>query len=145
MQQPCPVCGENDDAKFYWAVRKNKTGLTRRRKHFCKQCQSEKKKSEYQIAPEIILDRGRKWKSKNKAILAALQRKRRAAQLLRLPVWANLEKIKEFYLAARERGLEVDHILPLQGKTVSGLHVENNLQLLDKISNCKKGNRLHGT
>lgn len=35
----------------------------------------------------------------------------------------------------------VDHILPLKGKTVSGLHIWSNLQVIPKIINLKKGNK----
>jgi hypothetical protein len=51
----------------------------------------------------------------------------RVKKLSRLPKWANLAKIKEIY-AKCPQGLEVDHIIPLKGKNVCGLHVENNLQ-----------------
>jgi len=36
----------------------------------------------------------------------------------------------------------VDHIIPLKGKTVSGLHIWSNLQVIPKILNLKKGNKI---
>ena len=57
----------------------------------------------------------------------------------RLPKWADLEAIRQFYYNC-PKGYEVDHIVPFNGKNVSGLHVLNNLQYLTKIDNLKKGN-----
>jgi len=54
---------------------------------------------------------------------------------------ADLLAIKQFYIS-RPKGMEVDHILPLQGKDVSGLHTLNNLQYLTKSDNASKGNRV---
>jgi len=39
--------------------------------------------------------------------------------------------------------VEVDHIIPIRGKNVCGLHCEDNLQLMTKPANCAKNNRLH--
>lgn len=81
----------------------------------------------------------------------ALSSKRRAAQLKRTPPWLtkeDFEKIEFFYKEAKrlERidGIRrhVDHIIPLQGKDVSGLHVPSNLQILTATQNISKGNRL---
>lgn len=66
------------------------------------------------------------------------------------PQTADQEKIKEFYVLSaklsRETGIkhEVDHIVPLQGKTVSGFHAEWNLQVLPQLINRKKYNKLGG-
>ena len=66
--------------------------------------------------------------------------KRRAVKLKATPKFANLEKIKEIYKNC-PKGYVVDHIIPLQGKTVCGLHVEWNLQYLTKSENSSKCNR----
>ena len=58
-----------------------------------------------------------------------------------LPKWANLDKIKEIYKNC-PKGYQVDHIIPLQGKNVCGLHIETNLQYLTPSENRIKGNRI---
>ena len=76
---------------------------------------------------------------------------RRAAQggcLVRTPSWANISEIADMYsLAMRlsaDTGVQhhVDHIIPLKGRIVSGLHVSSNLQILTKTENLRKGNRV---
>lgn len=59
------------------------------------------------------------------------------------PKWADLEAIKLFYLVC-PKGMTVDHIIPLKGKNVSGLHVLENLQYLTARENSKKHNKFLG-
>lgn len=58
----------------------------------------------------------------------------------RTPSWANLDKIREFYNNCPD-GFEVDHVIPLRGQIVSGLHVETNLQYLWASDNRSKSNK----
>lgn len=55
------------------------------------------------------------------------------------PVFADVEKIRQIY-ADCPAGYHVDHIIPLHGATVSGLHIESNLQYLLASENQKKSN-----
>ncbi|MGH7487275.1 MAG: hypothetical protein ACREMY_17000 [bacterium] len=81
------------------------------------------------------------WRGANKAAVCAIRAKRRAAELQRTPARADADAIRAIYIEASARGLTVDHVFPLQGKTVSGLHVHTNLQLLSGAVNRAKGNR----
>lgn len=60
--------------------------------------------------------------------------------MYRVPLWADWDKIEEVY-ATCPKGYQIDHIIPLQGKYVSGLHVAENLQHLSAFDNNSKGNK----
>jgi hypothetical protein len=90
------------------------------------------------------------WQKDNKAAVNAAVAKRKAAKLNRTPKWTtetDLWMIDEIYelsaLRTKLTGVkcQVDHIIPLQGKLVSGLHVPSNLQVITATENKIKGNR----
>lgn len=56
------------------------------------------------------------------------------------PPWADTKAIARFY-ANRPDGFHVDHVIPLRGRTVCGLHVETNLQYLPARENLRKRNK----
>lgn len=90
---------------------------------------------------------GAAWAKANPGKVTEKVNRRRAAKMLAMPKWADREKIKKVYdLCARFRELgcdfEVDHIIPLQGKTVCGLHVHNNLEIIEAQANRSKSNHL---
>jgi hypothetical protein len=90
----------------------------------------------------------RKWSKNNKPTKATLEGKRRAAKLQRTPAWdKDTHLISAKYQLAnmltRETGTpyHVDHIIPLQGKNVCGLHVFSNLRVILGEENIKKSNK----
>lgn len=105
---------------------------------------------EYRALPHkkvMMNEKCKEYKRKNPDVIRALNQKHnpidRAARMKRVPIWLtedDLKKIRAIYDEARSRGMHVDHIIPLQGKIVSGLHVPNNLQLLTPSENSSKRN-----
>lgn len=83
------------------------------------------------------------WKQKNPHLNLHYVNKRRAATLRAIPLWANLDAIAAVYERARQMGMEVhvDHIVPLLGKSVCGLHCEVNLEVVPASVNLRKNNR----
>jgi hypothetical protein len=91
------------------------------------------------------------YKQANPEKMAALLAKRRAAKMLRTPKWLTKDDfwmMEQAYELAKTRsdafGFEwhVDHVVPLQGAEVSGLHVPWNLRVIPWFENVSKGNRL---
>lgn len=95
----------------------------------------------YRLNSEKAREKSRKWAKNNNAKTAAYEALRRARKRKATPTWANHSAISLFYEQAESHGMTVDHIVPLQGKNVCGLHVENNLQLLTKSENSSKRNK----
>jgi hypothetical protein len=83
------------------------------------------------------------WQRRNADKCRARTAKRKAAKLRATPRWATRSAIAAIYAdaAAREGRWHVDHIVPLQGETVSGLHCEANLQVLPAAENEGKRKR----
>ena len=91
----------------------------------------------------------RAWKKANKHKVNANTRMRQAAKLNATPPWLNedhkfmLEEIYELRdLRTQATGVvhHVDHIVPLRGAEVCGLHVPWNLQVIPASANIRKGN-----
>ena len=104
----------------------------------------------YDSNKEKILRYKKQWKKDNTGLVNACNAKRRAAKLQATPPWADLKAIEEIYQDAQdiqwlaEEPLHVDHIYPLQGKTMCGLHVPENLRIISASENLKKNNRIEG-
>ena len=88
------------------------------------------------------------WLKENRALSNEKAMRRVASKRQATPKWANRERMVEFYKEAErltaQTGIphNVDHIYPLQGKTVCGLHCEANLNVITQFENIQKLNRM---
>jgi 5-methylcytosine-specific restriction endonuclease McrA len=89
---------------------------------------------------ESIKEYMKEYRQQNKERKREVDANRRAAKLNATPKWVDRKELRRVYEECPE-GMEVDHIIPLKGATVSGLHVPWNLQYLTKSENSAKGNR----
>ena len=92
----------------------------------------------------------RRLYNKSGRILESVNR-RYAAKKNATPVWlteAHIEEMRVIYLAAKMLSgvtgvrMDVDHMVPLNGENVCGLHVPWNLQIVPASYNRHKKNRL---
>jgi 16S rRNA C1402 (ribose-2'-O) methylase RsmI len=92
----------------------------------------------------------KEYKQKNKHAILYNTQYSKARKLKRTPKWLSKNDIwliKEIYDLSRLRtklfGFKwnVDHIIPMNGKNVSGLHVPQNLRVIPEFLNLKKSNK----
>jgi hypothetical protein len=128
---------------------------------YCKGCRRQKRKDYYLKNKEKEIKKATEWsqnnKNKKRDYYKAYYYNNRTKENLRsrfknkiikqrTPEWADLNKISQFYLEAKKltelTGIQfhVDHVIPMQGKLVSGLHVHTNLQVIPAYQNLSKSN-----
>jgi len=147
LQPYCKDCAKEYDEKYRqkdkekkraydkkWCQKNRKKNIKKRIKYNEKNRKRDKEKKTMYT---------KRWRKNNPGRRQATDSKRRANLILRCPKWLTPEQeqqIIDFYINC-PKGMVVDHIYPLQGKYVSGLHHPDNLQYLTKSENCKKGNK----
>jgi len=104
----------------------------------------------YEENLEKVKEYRAKYAKNNSGKVNACAMRRHAAKLQRTPPWltkkdfADIAKIYEL-CAERTRvtGVPhaVDHVIPLRGRNVSGLHIAANLQIITASENCRKHNK----
>ena len=101
--------------------------------------------------PEKVAQSSRRWQQNNKGKRAAYQMNREARKLQATPKWLSATQKKHVELFYSEAvslsqrfnaSIHVDHIVPLRGKNVCGLHVPWNMQLVTQSYNCSKNNKV---
>jgi hypothetical protein len=109
-----------------------------------------RKQKHYQNNKKSIIRRSILWAKNNPGMKNATVARRHANKLKATPSWSESVKIKNLYQKAKWlesiTGFKyhVDHIIPLNGKNVCGLHVWDNLQILEESINCSKSNKIIG-
>lgn len=111
--------------------------------------QREKRSKYHKDNRERILSYQKWWRENNPDKVAAARFSRRVNFDNACPSWLTdemIEEIKSFYILAKDcaavsgEEYEVDHIVPIKGKNICGLHVPWNLQVLPKDINRSKTN-----
>ena len=161
-------CAANKDGLHRWCKECSKAA---KKEWYEKNAEAEKAKAmqyhykNYEKNKDRIIKKVIEWQQNNKEKYAAKSKRchektkhikfawqalARAAKRNAVPKWINEElkqEIQKFYIEARsktkETGInyEVDHIVPLMGENVCGLHVPWNLRVITRYENRSKANR----
>ena len=136
---------------------KNKSWMVQNKDHrkayeeSYKELNREETKKLKRLWDERNFDHRRNYRLSRKEYYAERGSYRYLLQKSATPPWLTeeqLREIKNFYWLAEDlfkvsgQKYNVDHIIPVQGENVCGLHVPWNLQVLPKDINISKGNRL---
>jgi hypothetical protein len=100
--------------------------------------------------PEKVAAGTRRWRENNMGKRCAMEKARQARKVQASPPWLTIEHKMDIYAVYAEAknmrdkygvAIHVDHIVPIKGRNVCGLHVPWNLQLVTQSYNSSKGNR----
>lgn len=150
----CKACTKQDVAKHRQENLERVQEYDRRRGMLPHRVQARAEYAKTDAAKELMrLSRATRYeknKENRRVIKLVCQRKREAGKINRTPSWLNAEekmlikaKYKEASWMTTRTGIKhhVDHIVPLLGKNVSGLHVPWNLRVIPARENIRKGNK----
>lgn len=133
----CKKCGLSKPVSDYAKCSKTKSGV----RAVCKPCGAAYTREWNERNPGKNRKAVLEWHKKHRDKGAKRSGKRRADKRQAVPIWFEADAVANVYKKAQEFGFQVDHIVPLKGKTVCGLHCWANLQLLDGSLNASKNNR----
>jgi hypothetical protein len=108
------------------------------------------RRASYQKHKEAALLAKKLYRANNKGKINALCAARKKVVKQRTPNWLTsfdrlkikcLYQLAAMYTQENAESWHVDHVIPLQGANVSGLHVPNNLRVIRGIDNIQKKNK----
>lgn len=150
VRAQCKTCSASANAKW-------QSGNRAKRNATAKQYRGANAEKHQKLCAEwhqrnasAVRARNKAWQEQNQADVNAANAKRRCSRISRTPKWLTSDQLdaiklryKEARALTRMTGVKhnVDHIVPLQGKTVSGLHVPWNLRVIPARDNARKKNR----
>ena len=149
LRYACKLCSNKRAKKFY---QKNRDAIAEKKKEYRQKNRDAiaKAKKEYsQKNWDAIAERMKIWREANSELLNANNASRRALKKQAQPPWLtedHINQIKVKYKNSKRMkkltGIEhhVDHIVPLKGENVCGLHVPWNLQVIPAKHNLEKRN-----
>lgn len=147
MFKHCNSCNISKDIIEFYVNNNAKDG----KQSCCKDCsklaRKKQNKNTIYLTPEEkkakkkIADRS--WKQNNPHKVKINNAKYYSRLYRAMPTWLTCEQLRDIEEIYRNcpPGHHVDHIVPLKGKNVSGLHVPWNLQYLLAVDNLKKSNK----
>ena len=141
---PLPKSGTTAYQRI-WKLRNRERYLAHKRDHNARRRARLEADPGYQEKKRLRAERIEAKRRRANRRTSAGTARRDLSLALRTPKWVDCEAILDVYRKARAmrkagHDVQVDHIVPLNGKTVSGLHVPWNLQILSADENLAKRN-----
>jgi hypothetical protein len=153
----CKACTKIDNADWYLRNREDKLAKNKKWALENKEARNALSRKYQKQRKDYYSAHNKEWHKKHKDDPAFRERVRvksrnRIARVKQAtPSWISAieaAQMQEFYDIAKARSMqtgeryEVDHIIPLGGSVVSGLHVPWNLQIIKEKENLAKGTRI---
>lgn len=143
----CTKCKEYKSLVDFHKTKQTKDKYT----FHCKECNKNAQKEYYKKHQEKVILKVKEWQANNKSKVTAINKNYKYRKINATPSWLTEiqhSQIEAFYWLAKlqteltDDCFHVDHIVPLKGKTVCGLHVPWNLQVLAAKDNLSKSNKI---
>lgn len=134
----CSKCTTIKSVEDFYSSKNKCNGIA----SHCSECDKKLSKAYRDNNPEAEKERNKQKYLRNKEYYIIKSKIRKGVITRHKPTWANANELSKIYSLCPD-GYHVDHIVPLNGELVSGLHVECNLQYLTSTDNLSKGNNFN--